>query len=121
MLSTMAPVMAVLLAIGLLLVGLTFMTNAQSGFKLSGHEEASLPAVMGGRYVGLAVLIGGLMALGEFRALALAFAIGAGFGFFDAYVTAKVGGVAKGHLAAGSLSGLLALYYFYVGFPALLG
>lgn len=121
MLSTMAPVMAVLLAIGLFLVGLTFITNQPSGFKLSGHEEASLPAVMGGRYIGLAALIGGLMVLGEYRALALAFAIGACFGVFDAYVTAKVGGIAKGHLMAGGLAGLLALYYFYAGFMAVEG
>ena len=120
MLSTMASVMAVLLAIGLLLVGLTFVTNSQSGFKLSGHEEASLPAVMGGRYIGLAAIIAGLMWMQDYKALSLAFAIGAAFGVFDAVVTARAGGSAKGHLAAGALAGVLALYYF-AGVPAIEG
>jgi len=119
MLANMVPILAVLLAACLLMIGLVFITNPEKGFQLSGHEQASLPAVMGGRYVGLALIIGGLMWMQDYKALALAFGIGAGFGFFDAYVTQKVGGVAKGHLLAGLVSGALAIYY--AGFPAFEG
>ncbi len=111
-LAMTAFVATVLLALGLFAVGMLFITDQNRGFLMTGHERASLPAVMGGRYLGLGMMISGLLAMGEYRALGFAFAIGAGLGFFDAVVTSRVGGSARGHFVVGLIAAVLSLYYF---------
>ena len=112
------PWAAVVLAAILALLGVLFIASPKKAFSLSGHEQAALPAIMGGRYLGLAALIIGLLAFGDRIALALAFSIGAGFGFFDAWATAKVGGKLASHLGAGLVSAALAVG-FYLQTPLL--
>ena len=106
------PWAAVVLAAILALLGVLFIASPNKAFSLSGHEQAALPAIMGGRYLGLAALILGLLVLRDNLALALAFSIGAAFGFFDAWATAKVGGKLAPHLGAGLVSAALAVGFF---------
>ena len=113
-LSALAPIVTSLLAAGLCAIGFVFIANGQLGLRLSGHERIALPAVMGGRYLGLAAIVAGLLFMNDYPALAMAFAVGAGLGFFDAVVTARAGGSARGHFAVGVLAALLSLYYFTV-------
>jgi hypothetical protein len=120
MLPIAMHIASILLATVLLVIGVLFVARPQMAFKVSGHEEAAAASVLGGRNAGLAIFILGLLAMGDFKALALAFAIGAGFGFFDAVVTVKAGGSPRNHLVAGSIAAVLAVYYF-AGVPALEG
>lgn len=120
MLLTTMHTASILLAAVLMLIGVMFVMRPKMAFKVSGHEEAAAAYVLGGRNVGLALFIIGLLAMGDYKALALAFTIGAGFGLFDAIVTVKAGGSPRNHLVAGSLAALLAIYY-YAGVPAVEG
>ncbi len=113
-LPTLAPLVTGLLAAGLCAMGVVFIANTRLGFKLSGHEEIALPAVMGGRYIGLAAIVVGLLFMRDYPALALAFAVGAGLGLFDGVVTARAGGSARGHVVVGVFAALLSFYYFSV-------
>lgn len=110
-----ASTIAVLLAAVLAGLGLLFLLSPSRAFALSGHHPDALSAVMGGRYVGLAALIFGLIWLGNTKSLALAFFIGSGFGFLDAFLTVKVGGKAITHILAGIVSLALALHFGLAG------
>lgn len=100
---------SMLLASVLAGLGVLFLTAPQKAFEMSGHVERALPMVMGGRYFGLAALIIGLLILGNWQALALAFAIGAGFGFFDGIVVRRFDGSSLPHFGAGAVSAVLAI------------
>ncbi|HMQ58453.1 MAG TPA: hypothetical protein PKE65_07885, partial [Rhizobiaceae bacterium] len=70
--------LSLLLAAALAVLGVLFLVNPKMAFALSAHEPQALPAVMGGRYLGLAAIVVGLVIMADWPALALAFAIGTG-------------------------------------------
>lgn len=108
-LSQGITILTVALASGLAVLGVLFIVKQETAFALSGHVRDALPTVMGGRYLGLAILIVGLLAMADWKALALAFGIGAGFGFFDGVVVKRAGGSIVPHFGAGTVSAVLAM------------
>jgi hypothetical protein len=106
-LLSVAPALASAGAAILAVLGLLFIVTPLRAFGLSGHVTAALPGVMGGRYIGLGAIIAGLLAMGDDKALSLAFAIGAGFGFLDAVLVRGHSGRMTPHLAAGIASAVL--------------
>jgi Domain of unknown function (DUF4267) len=107
-------ILAMVLAAILALLGILFLFSPSRAFAVSGHENAALPGVMGGRYFGLAALIFGLLWLEDLKALTLAFFIGAGFGFLDAFLTLRAQGKMLPHLLAGLVSLGLALAFWSI-------
>ena len=112
LLVSITPIAALVVAVVLLVLGFMFIFNKQLGLQYSAHEEASLPGVMGGRYIGLAAIIIGLMVMGNIQGLVLAFAIGAGFGLLDGILVSRVGGKAFPHIIAGLISAVLSIVYW---------
>ena len=82
-------------------LGIAFLRDPASAFKLSTHHAAQMPRVMAGRYLFLAALAAGALVFGSMALVACIFAGLAALGLFDAWVYASAGqGYAK-HLGAG--------------------
>ena len=101
-----APGIAVVIGIVLVGLGGLFAVAPERGFEFSGHVPSALPAIMAGRYVAFGTVVLALMAVSEYRALAIVLAFGAGMGVYDAVVVAGAGGAMGPHLSAALVSGL---------------
>lgn len=106
------PAIAALMAVILAVLGVLFLVSPERALALSGHELRVLPGVMGGRYLGLAAIIIGLVLMGDEPALVLAFAIGAGLATLDAVLVGQAGGRRLPHVAAGLVSAVLAIVFW---------
>jgi hypothetical protein len=95
--------MIVSLGIALVLgvLGALFLFAPKTAFEKSGHEERALPGIMGGRYLAFACVIAILSAFGEWRALAVIFAVGTAMALLDAFLTLRASGRVAPHLGAG--------------------
>jgi hypothetical protein len=88
----------------LVALGVLVTIGTPQMLKSIGHAEAALPAVMGGRYIGMGVILGGLALMRAWHPLVLVLLVYAGFGFFDAWVAPNVDGATAKHIGAGLLA-----------------
>ncbi len=101
--SLAAALSAVIVAAAgfLAMCGVLMLKRGEPALAMLAHTKASLVQVFAGRYLAMAFMLLGLMAIGEWRALAVVLAIGGLMGFLDYHYVGKAGGWVWPHALAG--------------------
>jgi uncharacterized membrane protein YjjP (DUF1212 family) len=91
-------------------IGLTLVASPRREDWLDrfGHDRRSLLPVFGGRYLAMSLILGVLLAFGEFRAIAIVFACGAGMGVLDAALVRQARPDIAPHVVAAAICAALA-------------